>query len=202
MDSQAWIFLKIFLTPARKGWGRRGSAPDGGQQHLRDVHDLDALGCGAGGLLGRQGVGQHHPAERAGDGNLFGTGGHRLLGAVAVDPGAKLLLHSQSGATDTAAEREVAVPRHLRERDPRQRADQLLGRVVNAVVPADLARVVARHRRAHAGAVLRRGRHRSQADPLPLLDGASWAPDELRTVTQALEAQATAFDEARALLGS
>ncbi|HYN72933.1 MAG TPA: hypothetical protein VES60_10560, partial [Nakamurella sp.] len=37
-----------------------GSAPDGGQQHLRDVHDLDALGCGAGGLLGRQGVGQHH----------------------------------------------------------------------------------------------------------------------------------------------
>lgn len=30
------------------------------------------------------GVGQHHPAERAGDGDLFGTGGHRVLGAVAV----------------------------------------------------------------------------------------------------------------------
>jgi hypothetical protein len=63
IDSQAWIFFKIFRRRrGTQGVGEagsgKGSAPYGGQQHLRDVHDLDALGCGAGGLLGRQAEGQ------------------------------------------------------------------------------------------------------------------------------------------------
>ncbi len=54
--------------------GNRRLALDRGQQQLGDVEDLDLLAGAAGGLLLDQAVGEHHPAERAADGDLVGAG--------------------------------------------------------------------------------------------------------------------------------
>ena len=91
-------------------------ALDRGEQHLRDVEDLDLLAGLALVDRGGQPVGEHHPAERAADRDLVGAGGDRLGGAVDVDPLAEVLLHPHPGAAGAAAEGALGVARHLDER--------------------------------------------------------------------------------------
>ena len=117
-------------------------ALDRGEQHLRHVEDLDLLAGLALGLLGGQPVGEHDPAERAADRDLVGAGLDGLDGAVHVDPLADVLLHPHARAAGAAAEGLLGVARHLDEVGAGQDLEQLARRGVDAVVAADVARVV------------------------------------------------------------
>ena len=113
-----------------------------GEQHLRDVEDLDLLAGLALGLLGGEAVGEHHAAERAADRDLVGAGADGLLGAVDVDPLAEVLLHPHARATGAAAEGPLGVALHLDELGAGQHLEQLARRRVDLVVAAEVAGVV------------------------------------------------------------
>src|SRR5262245_15056283 len=114
----------------------------GREQHLGDVEDLDLLAGLALGLLLGQPVGQHHVAERAGDRDLVGPGGHRLGRPVVVDPFADGLFHPHPGAARAAAERPLRIAWHLGEVRPGDDVEQLAGWRVDLVMATEVARVV------------------------------------------------------------
>ena len=129
-------------APTGRGGAGGGLALHRGQQHLGDVEDLDLLAGVAVGLLGGEPVGEHHPAERAADGDLVGAGGDGLLGAVDVDPLAEVLLHPHPGTAGAAAEGAFGRPLHLDVRRSRQHLQELARRGVDLVVATQEARVV------------------------------------------------------------
>ena len=110
------------------------------QQQLSHVEHFGLLhvsGCGD--VV--DAVGDHHPAERAPGGDLRGAGVQRLLDAFVVDALADVLLHPHPGAAGAAAQAAVGVAGHLGELRAGG-SDQLARRVVDLVVPAQVARVV------------------------------------------------------------
>ena len=110
------------------------------QQQLGHVEHLDLLPCRSPGDV-VDAVGHHHAAERAAGGDLGGAGVHGLLDAFVVDALADVLFHPHPRAARAAAQTAVGVARHLGQRGAGG-ADQLARRVVDLVVPAQVARVV------------------------------------------------------------
>ena len=85
---------------------------------------------------GGEPVVEHHPAERAADGDLVGAGGDGLAGAVLVDPLADPLLHPHPRAAGAAAEGPFGGSLHLDVLGAGQHLEQLARRAVHLVVPA------------------------------------------------------------------
>ena len=139
------------------GLGGRDVALHGGEQHLRDIDDLD-LRADTFGLLGREPVGDHDATERAPDGDPLGARRESLLGAVHVDPRPELLLHPHPGAAGAAAEGLLLRALHLLELDAGKGTDEFARRGIDVVVPTQVARVVVGHRLRGGGRVLA-GRH-------------------------------------------
>src|SRR5215213_7847173 len=119
------------------------------EEKLGDIEDLSGVWCRAVRLLRGQPVGQHDPAEWASRRNRVVAisargreGTQRLIGTVLVDSGTDPLLHPHPRATSAAAERAFARSGHFGDRGARQRPEQITWRIVDLVMPAQIARVV------------------------------------------------------------
>ena len=82
----------------------------------------------------------------------------RLIGPVLIDSSTDPLLHPHPGTAGTAAEGSLASPRHLGDRGTREGAEQVAWRIVDLVVPSQIASVVVGDRPSGNRALGRRDR--------------------------------------------
>src|SRR5438309_4293752 len=104
----------------------------------RQVDDLELGACGAHAVV------EHHGAEGACHRQGLRPGAHGFAHALLVDGPASTLLHPHARAARSAAERALAVARHLHS--PAGRGGQLAWRLAHVVVAREVARVVVRDR--------------------------------------------------------
>src|SRR5664279_878509 len=119
-----------------------GTDAEGLVQDLGHIEHPHVLARPAVGLLGSDGVRQHHHAEWAGGRDQVRIESERLLGAFDVDPLADLLLDPEAGTTGAAAEAAFLAAVHLLRLQARDGAENLARRCVDLVVPAEVARIV------------------------------------------------------------
>src|SRR6185369_2184012 len=120
-----------------------GTLPHGFSLGLQDVERVRLRAD----LLPR--VAEHDHAERAGKTHRGRSGVLDLLHPGLVDPGTQLLLHPHPPAAGSTTEPPFAGSRKLLDLESRDRPEQVAGRRVDPVVPAEVAGVVVRDRLPH-----------------------------------------------------